>query len=69
MQAQSSQKDDYEAGAFLATVSFTTVSQLSEMNLSLFEDFCMLLTAALGSPKVIKNEIFVNTGLDFWMRH
>lgn len=68
MQAQSSQKDDYESGAFLATVSFTTVSQLSGMNLPLFGDFCMALTAGLGSPKVLKIGIFANTGIDFWMR-
>jgi hypothetical protein len=53
MNANSSQRDDYEAGAFLATVSFTTVPQLSEMNLLLFEKFCLTLTAGLDSDKVL----------------
>jgi hypothetical protein len=58
MNTNSSQRDDYEAAAFLATVSFTTVPQLSEMNISLFEKFCLGLTVGLDSAKVLCEEFY-----------
>lgn len=47
-----SEAADYEASCFLATVSFTTIPELSHYDHLLFERFCSILVLGLLSPEV-----------------
>lgn len=47
-----SQSAEYEAGCFLATISFTTISGLTHVDYNLFERFVSILIWGLSSSKV-----------------